>query len=150
MPEALLRALVDTNVWISAFLNPGGAPGQVLTAFLAGRFVPVVSAPLLNEIRDVMARPRIRRRCVLGPSALDVILVNLQELGISVIPGGDLRMCRDPKDDFLLETALLGAAQYAVSRDDDLKRDLTLIGYLRASGIEVVSVAQFLEVLDRG
>ena len=60
-----------------------------------------------------------------------------------ILPG-ELHLCRDPEDDFLLETALLGGADCMVSRDDDLKRDLDLIDYLRTSGVEVLSVAQFL------
>ena len=65
-----------------------------------------------------------------------------------VTPTGLLRLCRDQRDDIFLETAILGEAQYAVSRDDDIKRDLDLIAHLRANGVEVVSVAQFLALLD--
>jgi uncharacterized protein len=65
-----------------------------------------------------------------------------------VRPSGELRLCRDPDDDVVLETAILGEAQFVVSRDDDIKRDLDLMTHLRANGVEVVSVAQFLALLD--
>lgn len=58
--------------------------------------------------------------------------------------------CRDPDDDLILETAILGQAQYAVSRDDDIKRDLDLLDHLRAHGVTVSSVQQFLAKLDVG
>ena len=119
----------------------------MLQAFLDGRFVPVVSQALLDEIRDVINRPRIRRRIQLADQDLDRVLMLLWDQAHGVVPTGTLRLCRDPKDDFLLETAILGGAQVAVSRDDDVKRDLDLIEHLQEQGVTVLSVAQFLELL---
>jgi predicted nucleic acid-binding protein len=65
-----------------------------------------------------------------------------------VIPTGAVHECRDPDDDLVLETALLGHAQYLVTRDDDIKRDLELIERLQAYGVTVLSVQQFLVKLD--
>lgn len=48
---------------------------------------------------------------------------------------------------FLLEAAILGGAQYFVSRDDDIKGDQELIARLREHGVEVLSVARFLSLL---
>jgi predicted nucleic acid-binding protein len=59
-----------------------------------------------------------------------------------------LRVCRDPDDNVVLETALLGHASYAVSRDDDIKRDRDLIAQMEARGIKVLSVQQFVNLLD--
>ncbi|MDO8688486.1 MAG: putative toxin-antitoxin system toxin component, PIN family, partial [Dehalococcoidia bacterium] len=147
--EAVPRALIDTNVWISAFINPHGLPARVLGAFLEGRFVPVVSQSLLDEIREVLNRPRIRRRLRLGERDLATVLDLLRDRAVGVVPTGVLRLCRDPGDDFILEAALLAHAQFAVSRDDDLKRDPDLMARLREQGVEVLSVAQFLERLEQ-
>ena len=46
-----------------------------------------------------------------------------------------------------METALLGKADYLVSRDDDLKRDLELMRKMHEHGVTVVSVSGFLKVL---
>lgn len=43
---------------------------------------------------------------------------------------------------------MLGGARYLVSRDEDLTRDLTLVETLRDQGIDVVTVARFLELLE--
>lgn len=147
MGEALLRALIDTNVWISAFLNVSGAPAQVLAAFLAERFVPVVSDALLEEIRDVLDRPRIRRHWQLRAADVANAVALLEDRAIHAFPTGDLHLCRDPDDDILLETALLGGARYFVSRDDDVKRDQELIARLEERGVTVLSVAHFLRLL---
>ncbi|HLH25275.1 MAG TPA: putative toxin-antitoxin system toxin component, PIN family [Chloroflexota bacterium] len=138
---------VDTYVWISAFINADGPPARVLDAFIQARFIPVVSETLLREIRAVAKRPRIRRRCRFHDDALETLLTLLRDRAIEAFPTGHLRMCRDPNDDALLETAVLGGAQFAVSRDDDIKRDPPLIACLRQQGVEVLSVAQFLRWL---
>jgi predicted nucleic acid-binding protein len=48
-----------------------------------------------------------------------------------------------------LEAAFNGSAQYLVTRDDDLKRDLELIKMARRNGVRVVAVRQFLRRLSR-
>ena len=119
-----------------------------MDAFLAGRFVPVVSRYLLDEIVEVLDRPRIRSRCRFSAAELSVILDSLWDRAIVVVPSGDLHLCRDPNDDMHLEAAIAGAADVMVSCDDDIKRDLGLIEQLHAQGIEVLTVAQFVRVLN--
>ena len=74
----------------------------------------------------------------------------LQERTLHVVPTGELHLCRDPDDDLILETAFLGGARYAVSRDDDLKGDDDLVAQMRSRGVEVLSVRRFLERLEVG
>jgi len=62
---------------------------------------------------------------------------------------GVLNMCRDPDDNEILEAAINGRAQYLVTRDDDLKRDLDLVKMARRNGVRVVAVRQFLRRLSR-
>lgn len=55
-------ALFDSNVWVSAFLNPFGTPAQLKDAWLARRLDVITSVPLLAEVNDVLRRPRIKRK----------------------------------------------------------------------------------------
>ncbi len=139
--------VIDTNVWVSAFINPHGAPAQIREAFVQGKFQVVLSVPLLDEIAEVLARPRIREKYKIDDSEIAAFLRALAERGIPVIPVGDLHVCRDPDDDLVLETALLGNARYMITRDDDLKRDQDLVAQLEAHQIAVLSVRQFLDRL---
>ena len=138
------RALVDTNVWVSGVLNPTGPPARVFLAFRAGLFLPVVSSPLLNEIHEVLHRPRIRPRWRMTPADVDELLALVEDRSVMAFPTGEVHLCRDPDDDLIIESALLGKARYLVSRDDDLKRDWDLIGHLEQRGVEIISVARFL------
>lgn len=58
----MLVALLDTNVWVSALINPHGFPARLVAAWLAEQFDVVVSIPLLEEIADVLTRPRIQNK----------------------------------------------------------------------------------------
>ena len=138
----------DTNIWVSAALNPAGTPAAVAQAFRDGRFVSVSCSEVLDELREVLTRPRIRRRLRLEQEAVEAMLALVQRRWVMVFPPGELRVSRDPKDDLVLETGIAGRARYVVSRDDDIKRDLQVIARLREHGIEAVSVTQFMEILS--
>lgn len=140
--------LLDTNVWVSAFINPHGFPARLRDAWIAGRFDVVVSPALLEEIADVLTRPRIQTKYDLSTEEIEQFLRLLQERALHVAPRGELHLCRDPDDDLLLETAVLGGARYAVSRDDDLKGDDDLVAQMQSRGVKVLSVRRFLEWLE--
>jgi len=139
--------LLDTNVWVSAFINPHGYPAKLKDAWVNNRFQVVVSMPLLDELADVLSRPRIRDKYRLDADEIAEFLHLLAVHATRVMPTGDLQVCRDPDDDLILETALLGHAKYLVSRDDDIKRDQDLMAQMEAHDVAVLSVQQFLERL---
>lgn len=97
---------------------------------------------------EVASRDRVRRRIQHPEEQIARFLHLIVEAADVVTPTGTVHLCRDAKDDIFLETALIGRAAFAVSRDDDWKRDLNLIGYLRDEGVTVLSVAQFLAILE--
>jgi putative PIN family toxin of toxin-antitoxin system len=159
-----MLVVVDTNVWVSALLNPRGFPARLLRAFLEGQFTPVVSRELLQELADVLSRPRLWRSFTRRLSRLDtrlalsvlriyqwvaaLLLHTLSQAGHWVVLQGNTEGCRDLRDNMFLEAAVRGNAHYLVSRDGDLKRDLELVAQMASRGIEVVSVQQFLDILS--
>lgn len=52
-------AVIDTSVWVSAFLNPDGYPARLTKAGRSGNFLIVSSLPLLDELHEVLLRPRV-------------------------------------------------------------------------------------------
>jgi putative PIN family toxin of toxin-antitoxin system len=137
-----MRAVLDTNVWLRGILSASSASGQVIAALVDGRFALVTSEPLLEEVADVLARPELRRKYKkLTPENVARVL-DLQRLqGDVVAIPGTLRLCRDPKDDKFIETALHGRAEVIVSYDDDL---LTT----PIPGIQIVRADLFLRLLN--
>lgn len=130
-------------------LNPQGFPARVLEALRRRRFIPVLSLPLIEELREVLTRPRLRRYRIRDEDVQELISL-LTDRAVWVEPTGRLRLCHDPDDDLILETALLAQAGAMVTRDDDIKRDLELMRWMRKQEITVLSVSQFLELLEEG
>jgi putative PIN family toxin of toxin-antitoxin system len=144
-----LVALLDTNVWVSAFLKPTGPTGQVLTAWQDDEFSAITSLPQLGEIADVLSRPRLVQGFRYTGREAEVFVRLIAARATIVQISGELKICRDPDDDEILEAAIFGKSQYLVTRDDDLKRDRDLIKMARRHRVRVVSVRQFLRRLAR-
>lgn len=53
-----MRIVLDTNVLVSALLNPHGPPARVLELILAGKLQILVDDRILDEYREVLLRPR--------------------------------------------------------------------------------------------
>ncbi len=143
-----MRAVVDANVFVSAILTPTGPPGAVVRALAHSRFDLIVSEPIIEDVKAVLARPRITRKYRIPIEHIEGILRLMREQGELVPVTGAVRMCRDPDDDLVLETALVGGAEVLVSRDADVTRDPRLITALGENGVAVMTVQQFLDLLD--
>jgi len=140
--------LIDTNVWVSAFINRKGYPARVKDAWVHGRFEVILSVPLLQEINDMLHRPRIKEKYRISEDEIARFLELLLRRAILVTVSGQMKLCRDERDNVVLETAINGQAEYLVSRDDDIKGDTELIQQMRASGVQVLTVSQFLQKLE--
>jgi len=145
----LIVALLDTNVWVSAFLKPTDPPGRVVARWLQADFEAITSLPQLTEIAEVLRRPRLTRRFGYSQEEAEALLRLIVARATVATTSGNLRACRDPDDDEILEAAIQGNSRYLVTRDDDLKRDLDLIVAARRHGVRVISVRQFLRILSR-
>jgi uncharacterized protein len=145
-----VRVVVDTNVWVSTLLNRSGAPALVLAALKAGDFTLLTSEPLLAELAEVLLRPRIARKYGITPDDADELVALLRRRAHVVPVVGEVRLCRDPDDDMVIETALRGRADMLVTRDEDLKGTSEVANALGPVGVAVVSVRRFLAALDEG
>ncbi len=145
MPKIVL---IDTNVWVSAFINRKGYPARVKEKFLKQEFEVIISTPLLKELSDVLRRPRIKNKYKITDEEINLFIEILAGTCRKVYLTNDINVCRDHKDNMVLETAIKGGAGYLVSRDDDIKKDSRLIEEMKKHGINIVSVSKFLEVLS--
>lgn len=136
-----LRAVVDTNVWASGLINPGGAPGRVLEGVRRRQFVCVVTWPLLQEINEVLSRPGLLRRYQLDPADVHELLQLLEPLLAGVELAVDLR---DAQDLPVLEAALVGNADVVVTGDRRLREDPAALRLLASAGVEMMTPAAFV------
>lgn len=142
-----MRAVVDTNIWVSAIISPKGAPARVLQAYRDSRFTLVTSDNLLDELRDVLNRPRIANKYGIRADDVDTLINVMRAGSVLVRTTGTVRVCRDPDDDESIEVAIVGEADAVVSRDDDLARAPEVAEYLSGKGIRTLTVRRFLDEL---
>lgn len=137
-----MRAVVDTNVLISAVIVPHGSVGPVILRLRQGDFTLFYEDSLLVELVDVLNRPRIRQKYHLDDYDIATIVGLILLRGEEVTPVQQIVACRDPNDDKLLEAAIAGQADVIVSGDEDLLM-MNLF-----SGIPIVSPRAFLKMLE--
>lgn len=114
-----MRAVLDTNVLVSAALNPNGAPGRVEAEAFRLRFTLVASERLPTELRNVLSHPRITAR--LPSSGTAAFLEAIEGVALLVVdPDEAPAVTRHPDDDHLVALALAAGADRIVSGDDDL------------------------------
>ena len=107
----MIRAVLDTNIIVSALLQPLGPPAQILVLAIGGSIQMCVSGSIYAEYEEVISRSRFHR-------AEDVIVGTLhaiREKGFWVKPTEAVRVCPDPDDDIFLECAQASRADYLVT-----------------------------------
>jgi putative PIN family toxin of toxin-antitoxin system len=137
-----MRVVVDTNILVRAVIRPQGTVGPVLLRLRDGDYTLLYSRPLLEELMDVLNRPRIREKYRLTNQDIQTVAGLVLLRGEEVTPMERITACRDPKDDKFLEVAVAGKADVIVSGDKDL---LVLHPY---AGIPIVPPNAFLRMLD--
>jgi putative PIN family toxin of toxin-antitoxin system len=115
-----MRAVIDTNILIRALLKPSGSVAPVLGNLRHGAFTALYSSELLREVVEVLGRPRFRTKYGIQSQDVETLIALLVLRGEEVIPRRKIEVCRDPKDDKLLEVAVEGGADAIVTGDDDL------------------------------
>ena len=144
----VIKAVIDTNIWISALINPFGHPARLREHFENGDFIAVISEPILDEIVDVLNRPRIKDKYNITPEDIQELIIRIEERTEHVLVSGDINICRDKDDDLIIETAIKAEVAYLVTRDDDGKLDKKVSLFLSNHCISVLTVAKFLKVLE--
>jgi uncharacterized protein len=135
------RSVVDTNVLISALLQPSGRTAKVLDAIRATGGVLIFSDLSFAELVSRLARPKFDRYVDRG--IRQRFLSDLAAVAEWVPITGAVRACRDPDDDKLLETAIRGEADCIVTGDRDL---LTLDPF---EGVTIFTPRDFLCAMEQ-
>ena len=138
-----MRAVLDTNVIVSAVLVSGGNERRILDAWRLGAFDLVVSPALLEELARVLAYPKIRSARWITDAEVEELVETLAEGSIVVAGTGRERASRDPGDDMVITAAFEGRADWLVTGDRNL---LVLESYRR---IRIVRPAEFVRILAR-
>lgn len=97
-------AVIDTNVLVSSLLsrNADAATVRVVARALEGDIVPVYSAEVMSEYREVLSRPKFR----FSPESVDYLLRSVEHFGMLAEPTPTGTVLPDMKDVPFYEVAV--------------------------------------------
>ena len=98
----------------------------------------IFSNELLEEFIDVVSRPKFKK--YFSKKDIEKILEYFDQFGELVKVKSDIKICRDEKDNFLLNLSVDSKADYLITGDKDL---------LILEKIENTKILTFLEFFDR-
>lgn len=90
----------------------GGKPLAVVELALKKEFLVIISKHILDEVRKNLSQ----KIGVKGP-VVERFIENISEVAAFFSPTGATKNLKDPKDDLVIETALMGFADVLVSGD---------------------------------
>ena len=129
----------DSNVVVSALLNPSGKPRLALD--WAKRYaLTIYSDASLAELVRTLQKPKLQVYLKGQPLEALIRLYLFQAVRVE-LPNPIPRICRDPQDDHLLALAQAGGASVLVTGDLDL---LVLHPW---QGVSILSPQDFLQML---
>lgn len=130
-----MRAVIDTNVLISAIFWPG-KPKQLLNQVRRGEITFLTSNPLLAELKEVLTRND--KPFKLSEEEAARVLAVIRDLAEIVQPQSLITRCRDEADNRVLECAVEGLADWIITGD----KHLLDLGPFEE--IKITTVAEFL------
>ncbi len=138
----MLKALLDTNQFVSSLLAPQGLQRRLVDAWRERAFVLLLVPGQVEEIGEVLVRPKIARKYRVAPDDRQALLELLRAEAILLPHEPAPGVCRDPDDDYSLGCAASGGADYLVTGDDDL------LAVGRYRDVVIVDARAFLAVLS--
>jgi len=135
----MLKAVIDTNQFVSSLISKQGPSAQLIDRWREQRFILVTSPEIIAEIQRVLEYPHISKKYKLSKSDAQSLLTLIEHEAVVIPKLPAVHVIKDdPDDDKFLACALAARAEYIVSGDQHL---LSLGSY---KSISIVTVKEFL------
>ena len=112
----MIRAILDTNLWISYLISK--RLSEIDQLFERDDLRLLFSEELLDEFIEVAGRPKFRS--YFPEEDVEQLLSLFDVFGEIIDVTSKIDLCRDPKVNFLLALAKDGYADFLVTGDEDL------------------------------
>jgi uncharacterized protein len=129
-----MRVILDTNVFISAFIF-GGKIQNIFELLLDDSFELVTCEELNNEILD-----KLINKFKISETKFEIV-ISIFTKSIDCKLKKIEKHTRDPKDDFLIQLAIESNADYLVSGDKDV------LILKEISGTKIILPSEFLKLI---
>lgn len=110
------RVILDTNLWISYLITNSFTE---IDEFIQDGIINLIfSEELLDEFIEVAKKPKLKK--FFSTKDVESLLTTFNEFAELISIESQIDVCRDKKDNFLLNLAIDGKADYLVTGDKDL------------------------------
>lgn len=130
------KIILDTNLWISFLISKKFS--QIDELIEKRKIILIFSNELLEEFIDVVSRPKFKK--YFSKNDVEKILEYFDQFGKLTKVTSDINLCRDEKDNFLLNLSVDSKADYLLTGDKDL---------LILEKIENTTILTFSEFIER-
>ena len=117
------RAVFDCMVFFQATARPTGPEARLFIDYVEdGRLALYVSDEIIEEVRDLLGRPRIRaKNPTITDESVEEFVDRVRQVAERIDPVPALfALARDPDDEPYLNLAIATSADYLVTRDNDM------------------------------
>lgn len=132
-----MKAVFDTNIFVSAFAIPGGRAERAIHLVIDARGNLCISKEIIHEVLGVLAQKFSK-----GPEELARTAVFLSELAELVVPRKKLAVFDDEPDNRIRECAVTGQAHVIVTGDR------AMLNLNKYQEIRILSLRQFLDEIS--
>jgi len=108
--------ILDTNLWISFLISNDFS--FLDDYVLKGKVKLIFSEELFGEFISITERPKFKK--YFSRSDVDKLIQTIDKYGILIKVTSEIKLCRDIKDNFLLNLAADSNADFLVTGDKDL------------------------------
>ena len=141
----IYRATFDTNIFVRTVIRKDNLPNHLLSLWREGRFILILSQPIIDEVEKVLSRRKLRLKYQYTLNEVRNLVELLQKTNIVEV-NTSFELChRDSTDNIFVDCAILGRVQFLVSTDNDLIDNPQLKQGLFEFGVEVAEPLNFLE-----
>ena len=110
------RIILDTNLWISFLISTDFK--ELENLILKGNVILLFSNESLEEFIEVIQRPKFKK--IFSRKYVEKLLNIFDQYAELIQIQSKIEICRDPKDNFLLNMAVDGKADLLITGDKDL------------------------------
>lgn len=136
----MIRAVIDTNVLVSAMISRDGNEALIVLAISQGLVVPCVSVEILREYSGVLQREKFG----FSTQEVEAVIGLFERQGLLLDSFPAVNLSPDPGDDKFLACALAGEVNFLVTGN---KRHFPQIEGPRP---KIVNAAELLELITLG
>ena len=129
------KIILDTNLWISFLISKKF--NQIDKLIETKQITFVFSDESLEEFIDVVSRPKLKK--YFSKKDTEKVLEYFDQFGELTKVESDIKICRDEKDNFLLNLSVDSKADYLITGDKDL------LVLEKIEGTKIMTFTDFIE-----